>query len=58
MLGSWNENKNILLLNENILITPETTQSLRCLLKPLFLQKCINNTSISIRWVLRTGWDS
>lgn len=49
MLGSRNENKNILLLNENILITLETTQSLRCLLKPLFLQKCINNTSISIR---------
>lgn len=26
MLGSWNENKNILLLNENILITLETTE--------------------------------
>lgn len=35
MLGSRNENKNILLLNENILITLETTQSLRCLLKPV-----------------------
>lgn len=43
MVCSWNKNKNILPLNDNILIMVGTQLGWQCLLEPLSLQKCANS---------------